>query len=561
MLAFLEKIAVGFWDVIRRIAGLIMPFFSQARDFQGYSRALKWTLHILVLIGIVVGLWWIDVKFQLAGLLAVGTKHVGKLNVPIGDFWLPIIFLLVYVLGWLAWWLWRLLGPEEESSAFPDIDEAWDEAKQALGQAGIELTEVPLFFMLGKPMGGEAALFQAADLRLVVKQTPSRTNAPIKVFANHEGIYITCAGASLLGKQAAILSGEEEAKQPGGQAAYVPPGDGEGGDGFQTLRPAGKLRDMQGVLARAREQGRGPEQLTDEEKREIRQLVAEEEKEHVAKARRAQANLLKNAAEVERSTARLAHVCRIIARDRRPYCPLNGVMVLVPFAAGDSDELANQTAEVVQRDLGTTRRVFKVQCPTFAMLCDLETADGFREFIERFPEGQKQRRVGQRFPLVPDLPDNDSLPAMVDRGVTWICQALFPNWVYKMFRIEGPGQDSAPVTQGNAKLYELMSTMRERQRRFSRVVTRWLSSDTGGLPLFGGCYVAGTGNRDPDREQAFVPGVFRRLIENQDFISWNDQALTEDEDYNRWTTRGYLILGACVVLGVALLIYMINSSK
>jgi hypothetical protein len=555
MLSLLEKLAMGFWDILRRIVGLVMPFFSQARDFQGYSRALKWTLHVVVLLGILVGLYFLGKFFDIGQNLLAPTLFKGnaRLETNLADFWLPILFLLIYALGWLAWWLWKLLGPEEETSSFPDIDAAWEEAKDALGQAGIELTEVPIFFMLGRPIGGEAALLQAADLRLVVKQTPSRGNAPVKVFANHEGIYITCAGASLLGKQAAILSGEED-PSGGKPVAYTPPGEGEGGDGFQTLRPAGKLRDMQGVLARAREQGRGPEQLTEDEKKEIRMLVAEEEKEHQLKARRAQANLIKNTAEVERCTARLEHVCRLITRDRRPYCPLNGVMALLPFAGGDNDDFANQTAEVFQRDLATTRRVFKVQCPTFAILSDLETADGFREFIDRFPEGQKQRRVGQRFPLLPDLPEADSTASMVDRGVAWICQALFPNWVYKMFRIEAPGQDSTPITQGNVKLYELMSSMRERQRRFSRVVTRWLTGDTRGLPLFGGCYVAGTG-KDPDHEQAFVPGVFRRLIENQDFISWNEQALKEDEDYNTWATRGYLILGVALIIGLAMLFY------
>jgi hypothetical protein len=558
MLSFLERIVAAFWDIIRRCVGLVVPFFSQARDFQGISKALKWTLHIILVLAILVGLWLVNRFFNLHEVLKAPVLGRGNLRINFSDVWLPILFLLVYALGWLAWWLWKLLGPEEETSAFPDIDQAWEEAKQALGSAGIELTEVPLFFILGKPLGGEAALFQAADLRLVVKQTPSRVDAPVKVFANHEGIYVTCGGASLLGKQAAILAGEEEvgAGGPGG-GGYLPGGGEDELD--KTMRPeVGKMKDMQSVLARAREQGRGPEQLTDSEKQQIRMLVAEEEKEHVAKARKAQASLVKNTAEVERSTRRLEHICRLIARDRRPYCPLNGLMALVPYASGDSDEFANQSAEMVQRDIATTRRVFKVQCPTFALLSDLETAPGFREFIDRFPEGQKQRRVGQRFPLVPDLPDGETAASMVDRGVGWICQSLFPNWVYKMFRTETPGRDDlAAVVKGNVRLYQLMGGMRDRQRRFSRAVTRWLSADTRGLPLLGGCYVAGTG-KDAD-EHAFVAGVFRRLIENQDFISWNDEALTEDADYNRWAARGYLILGIGVVLGLALLIYTINK--
>src|SRR5262249_49555046 len=137
--------------------------------------------------------------------------------------------------------------------------------------------------------------------------------------------------------------------------------DGDGGsheeDAFKTVRPGGKLKDVQAVLRRAREQGR---ELTDEEKGEIRVLMAEGEGE---KGKKGPVALLKNTAEVERVTARFQHLCRLILRDRRPYCPINGIMLLVPFAASNRDEDASQTGTVIQQELGVARATLHVNCP------------------------------------------------------------------------------------------------------------------------------------------------------------------------------------------------------
>jgi hypothetical protein len=96
-----------------------------------------------------------------------------------------------------------------------------------------------------------------------------------------------------------------------------------------------------------------------------------------------------------------------------------------------------------------------------------------------------------------------------------------------------------------------MSQMRERRARLARVLTRTVSGDQKGPPLFGGCYIAGTG-RDGSREQAFIAGVFRRLIENQNFVSWTPEAQEEDVKYESWTKYGYtgIVVFAGVVVAV-----------
>jgi hypothetical protein len=255
---------------------------------------------------------------------------------------------------------------------------------------------------------------------------------------------------------------------------------------------------------------------------------------------------------VDRWTSRLKHLCHLIVRDRRPYCPVNGLMALVPLSATDSDDDASQTGTLFQMDVTAARSVIQIHCPLIAMLCDLETAKGFREFLDRFPSEQRQRRLGQRFPLVPDV-EPGQLPAKVEGSVSWICESLFPNWVYRLFRLEesADGADMGTVTRGNVRLYQLMGEMNERRRRLARVLVRGVVGEDGGPPLFGGCYIAGTG-KDAEHEQAFVPGVFRRLIEGQNFVSWTDKALGDEANYNRWTASGYTGLAICTVVVVGL---------
>src|SRR6266852_911459 len=344
------------WNGFRQLLGLVLPFFSKARDLKGMGSQLRKVLHVVMLVVILAGLAVLNHVLDLDKLLPGVRWELLRRG------WLPMLFLLIYVLMWLGWWLWKLLQPEEESSVFPDIDEAWEEAVKALEQGNIDLTEVPLFLVVGKSAAPEEALFAAAHLNFTVKQSPRRSDAPVHVYANRDGVYVSCGGASLSGRQADILASSGGA---GGDSAYGG-GDGDLGGGgggsedmFKTVQPGGLMKEMQGVLARAREQGRDPSQLSEEEKREIRSLVSQEEAQRGGRKSAPRPQIMRNTEEVERSSARLRHLCRLIVRDRRPYCPANGILFLVPFAGADSEEDANQTAAALHQDLASIRAVLR----------------------------------------------------------------------------------------------------------------------------------------------------------------------------------------------------------
>ena len=149
------------WNGFRQLLGLVLPFFSRARDLKGMGPQFRRFLHVLMLVAILACLAFLNWALDLDKLLPVrwALLRYG---------WAPLLFLLIYVMMWLGWWLWKLLQPEEETSDFPDIDEAWAEAVKALEQGNIDITEVPLFLVVGKSAAPEEAMFAAAQLNLTI---------------------------------------------------------------------------------------------------------------------------------------------------------------------------------------------------------------------------------------------------------------------------------------------------------------------------------------------------------------------------------------------------------
>lgn len=519
------------WQGVTRLRGLILPVFAKARDVRSVGRTVIWAMHLTLLIAVLVGLGFLNQALDLEKLLEAPLPLLKKI-------WLPFLFFIVYLLTWLGWWLWVLLGAEEERSIYPDIDRAWEQAVAALEAAGIQMAEVPIFLVLGQPEGTEQALFAGSQLELSIESVPKDFGAPLHVYASPDAVFLTCAGASLLGRQAQKLM-EEEAPPPLPKSAPVT-------DSQVLSSPSVNLPPVDpatGAPALAGgSQVKAPEsvQLT----MESQLLVAE--KEPSTRMKPARLPLLKNTEEVMRLASRLKHLCWLILRERRPYCPVNGILLLIPYAATDSDAEANQTGLVCQKDLQALRDVLQINCPLFALVCDMENATGFREFIDRFPKGHRQRRLGQQFPYVADL-NPTSGGQLIDSGVQWICQELFPPLIYRLMRLEKAGQDKlSPTLRGNMNLYELLCEMRGRRQRLGRILAQAIDSEAAEPILFGGCYLAATGRSS--REQAFIAAVFHRLLENQNFVSWTEASRAEEADFRRWVRYGYTAIAIFTVV-------------
>lgn len=521
------------WRGIKGLAKLAFPFFAKARELRHPGQRLRWVLRFLVLAATLVLLGFINQWADLERVLRAPLPILRRI-------WLPLLFLLIYVMSWLIWWLWELLTAEKEGSEFPDIDEAWDAALRALEQASIDLTQSPLFLILGSPIGTEEALLNAAKLSFEVGRAPRGTSAPLHVYANREGIYLTCPGASLLGRQSALLA--ESPQSVGIPAAGPIPSRSMAVDlpAMAVATQGSPSSPFEpGVL------GRGPESSEDRQKPqpEVRELSSQ--------PRRRRASLVKDQIEVDLQAGRLQHLCRLIVRSRRPYCPINGILLLVPFATTESADEADEIGAICQLDRAAVRESLQVHCPVFAVVCDLEQVPGFRTFIDRFPEEQREKVLGLDLPLVPVV-DESGFARMMNGSVRWIAQVLIPTLVYRLWRLEEPDRTNASeVLHENIQLNQVLTRIQERQDRVFRALTRAFASESPDTTLFGGCYLAATG-RDAAHEQAFVAGIFRRLLENQNYVSWTSEALAEDADYRRWAMLGWLSIAVFLVMVASL---------
>lgn len=524
---------------IRQAVGLVLPVFAKAGDFRRWNPWVWRILHLILLAAILVGLWWLNGYFQLGHFLQGVDQQYRQ-------FFLPALFLLLYILSWLGWWLWKLLAEEEAAAEFPDVDAAWAEAVAKLDSAGIGLSDAPLFLVLGRPAAGMDTLFTAGDVKPDVR-SPNTTSAPVRVYANRDAIYVTCDGASGWGRLGAVLAGEVEVSSP--TAALTPTVDKTVQFGEQLGLPQELIDEMRQLLTT-----RETRELTPVEADRLR-VLAEMTKAPAATTPKRSAAL--GSDEAARGTARLSFLCRLIRRDRSPWCPINGMLVVVPWAATESEETAKSSGSLLQRELTATRKTLQLRFPVFAVVTDLENARGFAEFRRGFPAETLKARIGQRIPLAPDMSSADT-SSLYERAIQWIGQSVLPAGIVRFLR-----HDSPHGPQHNRNLYLLLREVAIRSPRLARMLSRSLATgpDAGpdDVPLFGGCYLAGTG-RSSD-QQAFVPGVLQRLMQSQSNVSWTPEALEDDARYVRWTSFGYLAIAAVGILGGAIAWWWTKNQK
>lgn len=499
----------SFW----RLLALLFPMFH-GTTAAGQGTAGEWLARGLI----------VAVVAALLGLLnqAPQVDAHSWLHSPwpiLNSFWIPLLALSLYFMCWLGWWFWLALrvdtGP---TSAFPDIDAAWGEATEELARTGVLLQDVPVYLILGQSAAGETALFQSAGLN--VNQFPPDPLAPLHLVASPDAVFVTCPGASCLGLLTATSA---EAPGPAAESEV----SDEGPD-LDSRLGVGLRRWVDAIFGHAE----APDpRLTSARRRTI---------------------------EVQPLKARLAHLCRLIARDRGGFCPINGVLVLIPAAVTDPHGDAEGFIRCCRADLSVVLEVLGIRCPTLALVCDMERLPGFTEAVAHLPPGQTSRRIGQRFPLVTNLRPEE-VGTVIEEGIDWVSRSLFPNMIYSLFRLEAPGrEDVEGVVFENSELFRLIAEIRARRKRLAQILVACFAASSREHLLFGGCYFGGTGS-DTASSQAFVSGVFARLIQDQDHVTWSESALRDDARARQVARLLGLFLAVANVFTAGVAVYLLQQ--
>ena len=130
---------------------------------------LLWILHVVLVAGIVVALYLINRHYHLETELLSPFPQLHP-------YWLPLLFLLVYIGAWLGWWFFTLLT-DPHDSRYPDITSAWSAGMRALAAAGIDPAEAPLYLVIGKPRSGTVDFFASTKLSFAVRAEPRARRA------------------------------------------------------------------------------------------------------------------------------------------------------------------------------------------------------------------------------------------------------------------------------------------------------------------------------------------------------------------------------------------------
>jgi hypothetical protein len=518
------KLITKLFAFLKSMFVLAFPMFSRASTAAGGGDSpARWMARIALVAVVLLILWLINQSERFGLPSAITAPSIARI-------WLPLFVLCLYLMLWLGWWLYRVLNQDiaPVASEFPDIDRAWGQALDALNRADIQLDSAPLFLVLGWPSSSEDTFFHAAGIRGPVKQVPNDPGEPLHVTANRDGIWLTCRGASLLGQvKSAGAGGTQGSGEETLSTLTEEPADpfktmGVGQGGGETLR----IEDFMANFKKTQESPRS-------------------------------APRPKKVAEAAVHLARLKHLCRLIIRDRQGFCPVNSVLLVLPITAADSRNDLGELADACRKDLTTAFDVFRMRCPVLAMICGLETMPGFADLVERLPAEQVRKRMGQRFPLVPDLAAN-AVPDQVESAVESIAGSLFPSMVHAMFQVESPGGDAPEeVLRTNSQLFRFLDGILAKSERLARLVKDCLPTLRGEPLMFGGCYFTGTG-RDSATEQAFVSGVLARMIkEDQDSVTWTEETIAEDAGALRLARVFRVSFSLVIALGVLTAVYRI----
>ena len=472
---------------------------------------------------------------------------------PLKPFFAPLLGLIVFLIGVVLYYFFVTYETDVEDSQFPDIEAAWNTALQALQQAGIVPSQVSLFFVLGRPASPEVNFFDGAGVKWVVKHSPPDPAAPIHVYAEKESspksphpgaIYITCRGASVLGKLAGILARDE---------TVLPAAVG--------IAEESSMNALATVGAVDRDAQKAKEIVAASQGREA--TVLEKRKAYRAERGRPLGNaLLSDTEELGRLKARLAYLCQLIGRERGAECAANGILLLVPLAGTDTIGEAQLTAQACLEDLTTVRNETRIDCPVVSVLVDMEDLPGFPDFLSLQRPKELASRRGGSFPMSTRLSRED-IRREIHKSLAWACTTYLQDSVFSVFQTENDAnKEVTPLFPRNSRLTLLLTEMNERAEAVSDIVLSSMMPDNEPMFRYSGFYLAATGATGM---QGFIAGVFQKQVKEQASVTWTEAALERDaqaySSANTYATVTYIILAVLglLVAGMCLLLPRLQS--
>lgn len=492
----------------------------------------------------------------------------------IDRFWCGFVFLLGYAIVRVVLYLMAILGIEEESD-FIDIDRPWEKALMALEDEGIDIDDLPLFLVNGFTPQQEQSVFQESSGIdwLVVSPPTSEENAPLRIFANSNAIFISCTGIGTVScQQGKVVDGPvggmsagmpiirgagnqtQIAGAPGSIMATARAGTGTVVGGMNTPPPksagsgtaapagpppapspaappqappkaTGTLRSIGAAFAQAT-MSPGGLQRAMKSFSGATSLDKGYGKKQVAPI---------SDIEAEIGQRRMEHLCSRIRAARAPYCPINGFMQAIPISWAASDDYAKKLAPAVRHDVTTVHSALQLQFPVVIAFSELDSLPGVKEFLvrtERIQRGIRNSRAGSRFWPGAEI-NSQSIELVLEKAMNW-----FRGWIYASFADDLSSNE-------NQYLFHLLCSIRQRRKALETLLRGSLYQVTDPEMRLSGCYFTATGAGAT--EQGFIRGVLDRLVEMEEEVAWSPDL---SRSLSKQTMMTRLFIGGSAVLAV-----------
>jgi hypothetical protein len=437
---------------------------------------------------------------------------------------------------------------QESGERFPDIEEAWNAGVAELARRGFDINRTPLYFVLGSESSlKDQYLFAASGLDFAFSHFPKGRGVPLRWYASEEAVFVVLSHVGCLSDLARAGSDvvssrrvEVPVKGPSAQVGAVAtcwPAEDEsliGDMDSGVIKPGAK---------KAADVGYSGTLPIEESTLEIHAIQTG------GNPRKGPGQLAAPTRErTDLEQRRLTFLCRLAAESRRPYCAINGVMLLLPINLILIDENGAFIRAAVRHDIDIMLERFRLRFPVIPLVIGWEDDTGFLELrrrIEKLEPGTVvKHRFGKGFgrsSQVNDPPIKDQLAAMCMQA----CRA-FEDWVYKLFR--DPRSLSSP---GNRSLYSLLCKVRRYlYPRLDNVVVEALGCNdmdsAPNAPVMIGTYFAAAGPHEDTR--AFVNKVFSLLNDMNEELEWTPAA--EAANARAYVT-GYASLVLAILLAIA----------
>lgn len=561
------------------------PVAAWRRADEGRVRALVVAIHAVAMAALMAALmaiqWWLQLETFVRSSLTL-----------VRLLWLPLVGGLLYAIIWSTWLIARALRSSQDCPLFDATARSLRGGLDRLQRAGIDVSQSPLYLVLGSPAGGVRDFFAAAGVELTVQPPPEELDESVQVCGNRDAIYVCCRDASLLGsfarraaevrireRQAEVSRRRSACREPAhrwstasrGQSASLAVAAGElavadnasgtrgvpiaaatepGPVATETLPPPSGDGDPgdngDGTLSRLDRTFEELETLTDE--------TSDRGDVGVLQRSQPKSSLLKlETSEADRLSRGLAAVCHELAEVREPYCPINGVLVMIPLDAADNVETADHVGMRLEQDLATITAATETTISAQLVVCDLDQCEGSQAFLDRFPAAQRGRRLGASLPVTP-ASEPEAGPEAIDRTVRWICERLFPPLGIRLMRRDAGDRTMDRQHQnGNRQIHRLVHTMRMRRDGLSRMLRRAVVGTAGKVRLRG-CHLAATGPAGTNR-QAFAEGLLPLILDIQNEVQWSPQRRRRDRQQR---LAAAAIYAATITLTALTLIWIVS---